>query len=70
MFSELESEKLPPIDQHPEIEGPKTGQQLNVEHESQPGPSGQAEKKEANPTATNEELKQPPEKRTPRKRKK
>ena len=67
ILCEVESEKLPPIDQHPEIEGPKAGQQLNLEHEVHPKPPRKPEK--AEPAATKEELKEPEVKRKPRKKK-
>ena len=69
MFCEIESAKQPPIDRHPEVEGPKVGQQLNLEHEVHPKPPEEAEKRPAEPAATKEELKEPEVKRKPRKKK-
>jgi glycogen operon protein len=68
VLCEVESEKLSPIDQHPELEGPKTGQQLDLKHEAPPTEE-QAEKAEPGPAAADEASKEPPSKRKPRKKK-
>jgi hypothetical protein len=68
ILCEVESEKLSPLDQHPEIGGPKAGQQVSVEHEVHSAPPDQAEKRADNPPSSDEELREPARKRKPRKK--